>query len=406
MKISYLLAAVVTVATVAVAAVNAQEIIDPVPQTGQIVSAMDGKTKQERYEIKSRVMAKAAKKGAFTDPKTGITVNIVKINKIGSGVEIFARGFKDGIQLGFGSDGDTDVERFRFFNPPILVEDPNGPIVYTWVEGATGNQKVRKLREDPVAALKLILADTMRITGRTDREIIPGKVGNTTDTFYSDTGGDGFIEGANSNYTTSHDAVSGTVSSSAVDFQFGQQKHSNGNYYIWRGFFPFDTSAITDTDIVSSATFSVYGTNKLDITGLAPVATVVSNAQTLNTVLATTDYNDLGTTGYATVSYASYSTSAYNDFSLDANGLAQLSLTGFSKFGLRTDKDIGSSQPGGNLTSQFYAYAADQTGTTNDPKLVIVHAAAGGSTPVNKKKPVIIIMNDIFKSLIPTAFAS
>src|SRR3989344_2016473 len=60
----------------------------------------------------------------YTDPTYGVTREIQSVQKIEGGIEILARAWKDGKQLGFGKDGSVEIERFKIFNPPILVDDP------------------------------------------------------------------------------------------------------------------------------------------------------------------------------------------------------------------------------------------------------------------------------------------
>ena len=74
-----------------------------------------------------------------------------------------------------------------------------------------------------------------------------------------------------------------------------------------------------------------------------------------------------------------WSTSAYNDFTLNATGISNVSKTGVSKFGLRNPEyDVANSapaNPGGAVQNTLVChYDADRTGTTNDPKLTVVHS--------------------------------
>lgn len=103
-----------------------------------------------------------------------------------SGIELFAKAWKGDKQLGFGKDGSVEIERFRIFNPPILVDDPNGDIVREWTDEKTGELKQRKLREDPIEAIRQTVAHNVKIVGKENAQIVIGKIGNTTSTFYPD----------------------------------------------------------------------------------------------------------------------------------------------------------------------------------------------------------------------------
>jgi hypothetical protein len=111
---------------------------------------------------------------------------------------------------------------------------------------------------------------------------------------------------------------------------------------------------------------------------------LVSSSPASNTALVLADYAvaNWGTTEYATrIAGTSWASAAYNDFALDAGGMAFISKTGVTKFGLRFSGDLDNSAPtypGGSGEKDFYAggFTADTALTTTDPKLVVVHASA------------------------------
>ena len=169
-----------------------------------------------------------------------------------------------GQQLGFGKDGSVEIERFRIFNPPVLVPDPNGEVVRESVDESTGKPKHRKYREDPVAALRKDLAHTISIVGKDGRSVVKGKVGNTTSTFRPAAGAntpvDGVITNAGSVYSTVRDASSGTsVQQTDTDRNVIIHGLEFNDLHHKQGFFGFDMSAI-GSDEISSATFSLAAT--------------------------------------------------------------------------------------------------------------------------------------------------
>ena len=146
-------------------------------------------------------------------------------------------------------------------------------------------------------------------------------------------------------------------------------------------FFLFDTSSIPDTDSISSSTLSLRGTAKLDDASITPNITIVAGNPASNTSLTGTDYATRGTTEFASrITYASWSTAGYNDFALNASGISNISKTGISKFcAMNGQYDFDNSaptHPGSAQSSYLQGYYAEQTGTTDDPKLVVVHATA------------------------------
>ena len=142
-----------------------------------------------------------------------------------------------------------------------------------------------------------------------------------------------------------------------------------------RGIFLFDTSALTAEATISAATISLYGA--LKDTGLgASEVDVVSSTPASDTAVANGDYANLGSTVFASLASGSYTTEQYNDFSLNASGIANISKTGNSKFGIRinwdTDNSFGGSW-GSNVISGYTFYDGGTAGTGKDPKLVVTY---------------------------------
>lgn len=152
---------------------------------GNIKHRLAGMSAKERANIKAAEIAKGNPIGVYQDATYGLRIEIQSISKIEGGVEIFARAWRGSAQLGFGEDGSVEWERFRIFNPPILVDDPAGDIVREWTDDA-GVLKQRTLREDPIAATREHLAHSISVIGKGGTGIIKGKRGNTTYVFCPD----------------------------------------------------------------------------------------------------------------------------------------------------------------------------------------------------------------------------
>lgn len=145
-----------------------------------------------------------------------------------------------------------------------------------------------------------------------------------------------------------------------------------------RGFFLFNTSPI-GTDIVSAATLSLRGTNNLNDLGSVAAVNVFSSAPASNIALAAGDYDSVGTTPFSTsIPFGSWLNLAFNNFVLNASGIANINTIGISKFGTRdTVYDLSGTPPtwvAGEVRTEMGCQAAEVTGTTNDPKLVVTHA--------------------------------
>lgn len=336
----------------------------------------------------------------YTDPIYGVTIEIKSVQKIEGGIEILARAWKDGKQLGFGKDGSVEIERFRIFNPPILVDDPNGDIVRESIDDKTGEIRRRILREDPIQAIRESLAHTIHLVGKEGTNIVKGKIGSTTSTFYPDpdvesTSVDGLVNNDPVSavaWATIHDATAGTGAkpSATLDSFARVSCHATSNTYdlITRSFFLFDTSSIPDTDTINSAVLSIKGNGGTDTwtTGTKPNINIVASTPASNTDLVTGDFDQLGTTAFSTAkTTATWSTSAYNDFTLNASGLAAISKTGVSKFGARDMiYDAPNVEPTWASGQQviFQGNYTDTVGTSSDPKLVVEHGSSDITPPI------------------------
>jgi hypothetical protein len=152
--------------------------------------------------------------------------------------------------------------------------------------------------------------------------------------------------------------------------------------YCIRTKLSFDTSVIGGGTI-NSAILSVYGSHKSDEISITPDINIYS-AGGSGTVLANSDYESMGTTPFSTtITYAGFSATGWNDFVLNAAGLAAISKTGYSIFGLRHAKyDVAASAPvwSSNKTSDVTMVGRNGV---NRPKLIIDYEL--GATSVTNK---------------------
>lgn len=143
-----------------------------------------------------------------------------------------------------------------------------------------------------------------------------------------------------------------------------------------RGGLTFDTSSITAVATISAATFSIRGDEKANGLG-APALHLAGFTPANNNNLVTGDYLQTKTTSFGNIAYASYvTTSTKNDISLNTDGIANISKTGISRFSLVLSWDIIGSFSGSwssGAQSKFYYYSADNSGTTDDPVLVVTY---------------------------------
>jgi len=377
-----------------VASTTPSEVGEPKIESPQPISLLlKNKSAQERANIKGHEIAKHDLEGVHDSVLHNVRIEIIgDITEIEGGVQLFARAWKNGKQLGFGRDGTVEIERFLIYNPPILVDDPNGDIVREWKEEDAVTKEVtprqRKLREDPVEAILQVMVDNVALIGKEDTNIIKNKIGNTTSTFFPDaftetTSVDGSIKFSNSDNTWStvrgasagHNAYPSDSITNFVGYLSGE---STGWEELYRAFVLFDTSPIPDNDVISSATLSIYGQSKSDGLGNAIEAYIVTTTPASNTDLVVGDFDQVGSVRQSDtdISYSSWDTTGYNDYVLNSTGRNNISLVGVSKFGAIEKKDFSNtepSRPSNSTQDRLRAYMADELGTTKDPKLVVEH---------------------------------
>lgn len=346
-----------------------------------LTELLQNRTHREKADIKSQAIVDLKVSGKH---KRGeVEIDILSTEKIEGGVEVFTRAYKNGKQLGFGADGSVDIERFRIFNPPVMVPDGTKKQIQLGVAFDNQISEEDNFREDPEEALKLSLVHTIQQVGKENTIIEKGKTGKTTDTFYPAAGANSPVDGN----TGKSGAVWATVRSSATgDFasatdatDFIQGEWDGGGYPINRTAFCFDTSTIGSGKTISSSTFSLYSatiSNTTETTYPANLALVQAIlTSTANVVTGDFDLSHWGSTRFATdITLVTFmASSAYKDFALNASGVANVNMTGVSQFGIRPANDLDNNTPTARSYGNFYM--ADQTGTTNDPKLVVTYAA-------------------------------
>lgn len=327
----------------------------------------------DKANIKSSHIIAKLRTGLYD--RDSLKIEIIETNQIEDGVSLYIRAWKNGDPVGFGEDGTIEIERVRIFNPPVLVFDDSGDIEQVLRDEEGNEVEIKKMKEDAVEAILQSLEQIIGIVGKGSENIIVGKKGKTTSTFYADAGGDGYI--ARFSAFTWSGARDGSSGSSNLDTEgaFGLfvSTFSAGSYSLTRHYFPFDTSPISSGDVISSATFSVYsGSTSLlnnDSTSVVPVRSNQSS-------LASLDFPDWVPASYTQLStpiaLSNWSSDGYKNYALNTvNYIAKGS--GFTKLMLTTTLDTANSAPTGSNRGRVYF--SDQGGTSQDPKLVVVHAA-------------------------------
>lgn len=154
----------------------------------------------------------------------------------------------------------------------------------------------------------------------------------------------------------------------------------------------YDTSSLTPSASINSAILSIYGTSpgiNPRTLGTPPIHICKSNPS-LNTVVDPSDFQRfIDNTSYANITVANWINGAYENFVLNTQGLLNISKNSISKFGMRSEWDITGSftgvwSSGAEVTWHFST--PNQTGTSEDPKLVITYTVTGAPFRYYKKQ--------------------
>ncbi len=155
---------------------------------------------------------------------------------------------------------------------------------------------------------------------------------------------------------------------------------------IKRGIVLFNTSELPDSAIIQSAVLSLYGDSKIGLpSGWTFDTNIYSANPASNIDLVNADYGTLGTTTYSdtALSFESVLLGGYNDFSLNSAGLAAISKTGVSKFGVRNSNydAANSAPPWSSLAICYVRFSQAEAGAGYKPKLVVTYKPQSTRSP-------------------------
>ena len=253
---------------------------------------------------------------------------------------------------------------------PVLV--PDGTKRTELVDGLPVERD--NFREDPVQGARTDIEHTVRVVTK-DGTVphVKAKPG-TVSTFYGLTG-DGRALSNNATYSTMRTGSNLTTSGNITTGQY----YVSSAYWGREGFIGFDTSVIS-TDTVSAATLSLYLIQDNSATDLVVQARLqpwtagglttadwVAGGSLTQTLLASISSNGIG------------ALNAYKDLTSETAFASNINRSGNTEIILHSDRFAAGTVPTGD---EYVGWAdADYAGTTNDPKLVVTHAAAMVVTP-------------------------
>lgn len=194
---------------------------------------------------------------------------------------------------------------------------------------------------------------------------------------------DGRIINSDAVWSTARSAAAGTSANDSANI-INVNAQEAGNYFIYRSIVLFDCSAIPDTDVISAATITLTSDTTRD-GGEANSFVVIVGASNpaSNTAVVADDFDQVGTTTMSdSADLTSWTSGTQFVFTLNASGIANVSKTGISKFGIKTGHDVNDVAPGAGVESGIDIRSADYAGTSSDPLLTVTHAPASPFLPI------------------------
>ena len=266
----------------------------------------------------------------------------------------------------------------RIINPPTV------PRAGVRVIGE-GDQQVRELTADPLAAFWEAVWDSV--------EGVPNEAGwrtrGTVTTVFAGTS-DGFLNSSDLviNYSA---ARAGNNLSTGLGFDLQIDQFNNASsIFIRQSYMEFDTSAITDSDIVTDVLLDMWLTTdnsaqdftvearEYDWGGgtLTTADWVPGNSLAGLTLMASIATSGIGATG------------AYKTFTSTGSFISATNLkTGTVFLNLSSSRFRTANAPVSGTQEGVNFQDADNSGTTQDPKLTITHAAASLAPPPFYSRP-------------------
>lgn len=196
-------------------------------------------------------------------------------------------------------------------------------------------------------------------------------LGYDTLTAYSSTA-DGRMGTTNTVWATARGTVTGSFLSTgaASGNNVLQASFSSPTYTIYRSFFYFDTSSMGAGSTVTAAVFSLYR----NVNGQSSVS---AQQGTQSATLSTSNFSSFTGSLFGS---AAWTSSTYNDISLASNGgYTYVNNNATAYLAAREyDHDYLNAAPDAAYLNG--CYFSDNTGTTQDPKLVITYSAGATAT--------------------------
>jgi hypothetical protein len=162
---------------------------------------------------------------------------------------------------------------------------------------------------------------------------------------------DAHIQSTATTWATARSGNGLSVVAANTTIQVRADQVSSSDWRVNRAFLMFNTSSLGSGAKVNTCSLVLNcqranGSRTVNIYGATPAS---------NTVIATSDWGNIGTTAFA--SAQTISSTGAKTFTLNASGIANINPTGYSRFSIRNSSDYDNSAPSndGSGDPQFYA---------------------------------------------------
>jgi hypothetical protein len=268
--------------------------------------------------------------------------------------------------------------------PPLLEYDGNFHLAE---DGTTRIPNTREAPDDAIRSVLISIVNQLTESGA----FLPANPG-TVSVFYSNTN-DKIHSSDHVNWESTQNGT--TLITDTITNQYNLAVNESGSdYQIRQVYFEFDTSALPDEDLISDVdiSFTSSGGKEDDLIATIELReyTWIEGSSTADwiDVSVATNWTNLLLAASITLNEWVGSNLAGNILSTESELLDMIDVSGSVLFALGLDVMTGSAPPN-ESTSDFNVYTANQTGTTSDPRLTVVHSEPPPPTPTPTPTPVL-----------------
>jgi len=196
---------------------------------------------------------------------------------------------------------------------------------------------------------------------------------------------DGYLYDKDATYLTAQQKTTADVNDGGGEhFVVGQQIDESNDFYVYRAGLFFDTNSIPDDQVIQSAYITLHFENQptLSLPFYIIIQSGMPNHPNMPTMVVA-DYNQglYGGNG-GQLSSEDVVQGQYNNIILNATGKEWINRSGYTRFMLRSSRDINQQIPQSEEPESWQIRSAEHTSNT-PPKLVVTYSEGSFRQLVN-----------------------